>query len=168
MPSSIAVDRRAAPRTQAHTGGGRYYRRFGPIERVMHALLMLTFIGCALTGVPLLFADHDWAGTLVALMGGFRGAALIHRICAAIMTVIFVGGYATQWGSLVVAPILYGVPMLLPSAVQAWRIVIYGAALILVLVLKPEGFVTRRFVVKLERTLSARRRRRNTLLKEEL
>jgi branched-chain amino acid transport system permease protein len=78
------------------------------------------------------------------------------------MTVIFVGGYATQWGSLIVAPILYGLPMLLPSAVQAWRIVIYGAALILVLVLKPEGFVTRRFVVKLERTLSVRRRRRNT------
>jgi cytochrome b subunit of formate dehydrogenase len=91
MPSSIAVDSRAAVRTQAHTGGGRYYRRFGPIERVMHALLMLTFIGCALTGVPLLFADHDWAGSLVALMGGFRGAGLIHRICAAIMTVVFVG-----------------------------------------------------------------------------
>jgi cytochrome b subunit of formate dehydrogenase len=69
----------------------RYYRRFGPIERVMHALLMLTFIGCALTGVPLLFADHDWAGALVAMMGGFEGAALIHRICAAIMTVVFVG-----------------------------------------------------------------------------
>jgi branched-chain amino acid transport system permease protein len=84
------------------------------------------------------------------------------------MTVIFVGGYATQWGSLVVAPILYGVPMLLPSAVQAWRIVIYGVALILVLVLKPEGFVTRRFVVNVERTLSARRRRRDINPKEEL
>jgi cytochrome b subunit of formate dehydrogenase len=91
MPSSIAIDSRAEARAQAHTGGGRYYRRFGPIERVMHALLMLTFIGCALTGVPLLFADHEWAGTLVGLMGGFRGAALIHRICAALMTVVFVG-----------------------------------------------------------------------------
>jgi len=85
------------------------------------------------------------------------------------MTVIFVGGYATQWGSLVVAPILYGVPLLFPAAVQSWRIVIYGAALILVLVLKPEGFLTRRFVVKLERTLSARRRGRDSIpQKEEL
>ena len=74
----------------AHAGG-QYYRRFGPIERVMHVFLMLTFIGCALTGVPLLFADHAWASGLVKLMGGFRGAALIHRICAAIMTVVFVG-----------------------------------------------------------------------------
>jgi cytochrome b subunit of formate dehydrogenase len=70
---------------------GRYYRRFGPTERVMHAFLMLTFIGCAITGVPLLFADHDWATTLVNLLGGYQGAALIHRICGGIMTVVFVG-----------------------------------------------------------------------------
>jgi branched-chain amino acid transport system permease protein len=84
------------------------------------------------------------------------------------MTAIFVGGYATQWGALVAAPLFYGLPLLLPPAVQAWRVVIYGTALILVLVLKPEGFVTRRFVVNMERTLSARRRRRNTIPKEEL
>jgi cytochrome b subunit of formate dehydrogenase len=77
-----------AARTMA---SGRYYRRFGPIERVMHALLMLTFIGCALTGVPLLFADHTWAAGFVTLMGGFKAAALVHRICAALMTVVFVG-----------------------------------------------------------------------------
>lgn len=89
MTGSIAMDSGNHGHAPAH--GGRYYRRFGPIERVMHALLMLTFIGCALTGVPLLFADHDWAATLVGLMGGFQAAALIHRICAAIMTVVFIG-----------------------------------------------------------------------------
>jgi cytochrome b subunit of formate dehydrogenase len=68
----------------------RYYRRFGPIERVMHAVLMLTFIGCAITGVPLLFADHAWAPAFVKLIGGFEAAALIHRICAVIMIVGFV------------------------------------------------------------------------------
>ena len=44
------------------------------------------------------------------------------------MTIIFVGGYATQWGTVVLAPILYGVPLLFPPAIQEWRIVIYGAA----------------------------------------
>lgn len=72
------------------------------------------------------------------------------------MTVIFVGGYATQWGTVVAAPILYGLPLLFPSAIASWRIVIYGVLLILVLVLKPEGFVTRRFVLSLETSLSAR------------
>jgi cytochrome b subunit of formate dehydrogenase len=88
MPNSIAMDT-PMPAAATHASG-RHYRRFGPIERVMHAFLMLTFIGCALTGVPLLFADHVWAVFLVKLLGGFEGAALIHRICAAIMTVVFV------------------------------------------------------------------------------
>jgi branched-chain amino acid transport system permease protein len=77
------------------------------------------------------------------------------------MTIIFVGGYATQWGALILAPILYGIPLFFPSAIQEWRIVIYGAMLILVLVLKPEGFVTRRFVCSIESFLSGNRRKRN-------
>ena len=66
------------------------------------------------------------------------------------------------------APILYGVPLLLPPAVQEWRIVIYGAALVLVLVLKPEGFITRRFVVSIESFLSGTRKKRNTLSREDI
>jgi len=84
------------------------------------------------------------------------------------MTVIFVGGYATPWGTVVLAPILYGVPLLFPSWLQEWRIVIYGAVLVIVLVLKPEGFITRRFVVTMESFLSGSRKKRNILSKEEL
>ena len=73
------------------------------------------------------------------------------------MTVIFVGGYATQWGTVVAAPILYGFPLFFPPEVQSWRIVIYGAILILVLVLKPEGFITRKFVHSIETALSRKR-----------
>jgi branched-chain amino acid transport system permease protein len=75
------------------------------------------------------------------------------------MTVIFVGGYATMWGTVLAAPALYGLSLILPPEVASWRIVIYGAILIAVLVLKPEGFITRRLVYKLETTLSRRRKR---------
>ncbi len=89
MPNSLTMENTmSAARPHA---SNRHYRRFGPIEIVMHAFMMISFIGLALTGVPLLFADHTWAGGLVTLMGGFRGAALIHRISAVIMTVLFVG-----------------------------------------------------------------------------
>jgi branched-chain amino acid transport system permease protein len=84
------------------------------------------------------------------------------------MTIIFVGGYATPWGTVVLAPILYGVPLLFPSWLQEWRIVIYGAVLVIVLVLKPEGFITRRFVVTMESFLSGNRKKRNILSKEGL
>ncbi|HTZ52962.1 MAG TPA: branched-chain amino acid ABC transporter permease, partial [Spirochaetia bacterium] len=84
------------------------------------------------------------------------------------MTIIFVGGYATPWGTVILAPILYGVPLLFPSWLQEWRIVIYGAVLVIVLVLKPEGFITRRFVVTIESFLSGdRKRRENPASKED-
>jgi len=73
-----------------HAAGQRHYRRFSPVEQVMHVFLMISFIGLALSGIPLLFADQGWAQVLVKLMGGFVGAALIHRISAAIMLFLFV------------------------------------------------------------------------------
>jgi len=64
---------------------GRFYRRFKPYQRLMHAILMFTFIGCSLSGLPLLFPYTGWAEGLVRLFGGFEGAALVHRVCAALM-----------------------------------------------------------------------------------
>ena len=78
-----------------------------------------------------------------------------------LMTVIFVGGYATLWGVVLAAPVLYGVPLLFPPEIASWRIVIYGVLLVLVLVLKPEGFITPRFVYTIETFLSRGRRKRN-------
>ncbi len=82
----------AGPGVQAGGNGHtqRYVRRFTPAERVLHAFLMLTFVGCALSGLPLIFADRPWAATLARILGGFEGAGLIHRICAAVMIVVFV------------------------------------------------------------------------------
>jgi branched-chain amino acid transport system permease protein len=77
------------------------------------------------------------------------------------MTIIFVGGYATMWGTVVAAPALYGLSLLLPPQVASWRIVIYAAILIAVLVFKPEGFITRRLAVTVERLLSSKRKKLN-------
>jgi len=61
---------------------GRYVARFDPFDRFLHFLLMVTFLGLALTGLPLLFSTHAWAAVLSRLLGGFRGAALFHRAFA--------------------------------------------------------------------------------------
>ncbi|MCC7327657.1 MAG: hypothetical protein IT521_12745 [Burkholderiales bacterium] len=82
-----------ATATATTAGGGtaqRYYRRFTPAQRVLHALLMLSFLGCALTGLPLIFADRPWAAALARTLGGFESAGVIHRICAFVMIVVFV------------------------------------------------------------------------------
>jgi cytochrome b subunit of formate dehydrogenase len=78
----------AAPINPARPG--RWYQRFTIAERVLHALLMLTFVGCALSGLPLIFADRSWAVTLARILGGFQGAGLIHRVCAVLMIGVFV------------------------------------------------------------------------------
>ncbi len=96
MPSTISAAPavRAAAVQPQQGAAQRYYLRFEPTERVMHVVLMLTFIGCALTGVPLLFADEPWARAFVRVLGGFRAAGMIHRVCAALMIVVFVGHVA--------------------------------------------------------------------------
>jgi cytochrome b subunit of formate dehydrogenase len=85
-----AAAAQAAPRDLA----SRYYVRFDRIDRTMHAFLMITFIGCALTGIPLLVADQAWAQKLAQLLGGIRVAGVVHRICAAVMIVVFVAHVA--------------------------------------------------------------------------
>jgi cytochrome b subunit of formate dehydrogenase len=91
MPSSIGVPIEQAPaRPNVQVHGGRQYRRFGRLERVLHAGLMFSFIGCALSGLPLTFPYAGWAQVLANLMGGFEGAALVHRACAVLMAIVFV------------------------------------------------------------------------------
>lgn len=87
---AIATDTPTGAEVHARGVPHRYYRRFSPVERVQHALLMITFVGCALSGLPLIFSDRPWAATLARLLGGFESAGLIHRICAAVMIIVFV------------------------------------------------------------------------------
>jgi branched-chain amino acid transport system permease protein len=74
------------------------------------------------------------------------------------MTILFVGGYTTIWGVLLAAPILWGFPLILPEALQSWNIVIYGVLLIVVLVIKPEGVITRPMIKKIESLLSRKKK----------
>jgi cytochrome b subunit of formate dehydrogenase len=66
-----------------------HYLRFDRADRVMHALLMTTFLGCAFTGLPLLFSHEAWAGRLARLFGGFYSAGLLHRTFASVMICVF-------------------------------------------------------------------------------
>ncbi len=69
---------------------GRYLVRFDPFDRFLHVLLMVTFLGLSLTGLPLLFAEHDWAARLARAVGGYRMAATLHRTFAAGLILCFV------------------------------------------------------------------------------
>ncbi len=60
------------------------YWRFSVFHRFIHLVMMITFIGLALTGFPLKYPGAFWAKGLIFLWGGVKGAGLLHRWCAGI------------------------------------------------------------------------------------
>lgn len=113
--------------------------------------LLLQLAGSTIAGI----AGVLYAFTMRGLFPGFFS----FRYIGILMTILFVGGYTTPWGPFLVAPVLWGVPLLLPESLQSWRIVIYATLLVLVLMIRPEGLVTRRMVRRLEYSLSNIRNR---------
>ena len=66
------------------------YQRFSRLNRVLHALMIVSFIALALTGMSLKFSYTSWAAFLSRRLGGFETAGFIHRAAATVMFGIFV------------------------------------------------------------------------------
>ncbi len=60
------------------------YRRFKPLHSFLHVLVIISFLGLALTGMTLKFSYLGWAQWISEAMGGFESAGFIHRVCAII------------------------------------------------------------------------------------
>ena len=65
------------------------YRRFDAFDRSLHVALMVSFLGLAVSGLPLLFSESAWASRLAHALGGFQAAGMIHRISAVILMGVF-------------------------------------------------------------------------------
>ena len=68
---------------------GKEYLRFDSLPRRLHILVIISFIGLALTGMTLKFSYLGWAQWLSHVLGGFESAGYIHRICALITFLYF-------------------------------------------------------------------------------
>jgi len=60
------------------------YRRFPALYRRLHIMVIVSFLGLAVTGMTLKFSYLPWASWLAHALGGFESAGYIHRICAVI------------------------------------------------------------------------------------
>jgi cytochrome b subunit of formate dehydrogenase len=70
-------------------GRGPYLWRFSPLERVLHLMVIVSFFGLVVTGIPLHFSHEPWAEVLIRLHGGVEAAGIIHRVCALITFAYF-------------------------------------------------------------------------------
>ncbi|HML17576.1 MAG TPA: cytochrome b/b6 domain-containing protein [Bryobacteraceae bacterium] len=67
----------------------RNYVRFSLAQRYLHGIFVLTFLGLALTGLPLRFSHAGWALKFAGAVGGFGTILFFHKTSAAIMSVAF-------------------------------------------------------------------------------
>ncbi|OPY74147.1 MAG: hypothetical protein A4E62_00003 [Syntrophorhabdus sp. PtaU1.Bin002] len=56
--------------------------RLNHFHRIMHAIVMISFLELAFTGLPLKYSDRSWAHYFVDFMGGFQRAGYNHRLFA--------------------------------------------------------------------------------------
>ena len=84
--------RRGAPPKHAHASTA--IRRFSTLNRVNHALVIITFFGLTATGIPLVFSHQPWARSIAELVGGVHAAGLLHRVFATMLVINFVLHFA--------------------------------------------------------------------------
>ncbi len=70
--------------------GEKQFLRFKRLNRVLHVVMIVSFLSLALTGMTLKFAYTGWAAFLSRLFGGFESAGYIHRLAAVAMIGIFI------------------------------------------------------------------------------
>jgi cytochrome b subunit of formate dehydrogenase len=66
------------------------FQRFTRLERTLHALMIVSFIALAVTGMTLKFSYTSWAAFISRRLGGFESAGFIHRAAASLMFGVFV------------------------------------------------------------------------------
>lgn len=113
------------------TSGARHIVRFKPYQRAMHFVLFTSFLGLAATGLPLMFSDRPWAGTLARGLGGIQMAGVLHRIFAVMLLALFAGHLAELAWRLTRRKehgLLWGPTSMIPQphdAVQIWQHVLW-------------------------------------------
>jgi cytochrome b subunit of formate dehydrogenase/mono/diheme cytochrome c family protein len=80
--------------TQTETVQKKEYVRFAATQRFEHIILLVTFTGLALTGLPQKYGEQPWAQWMVQAMGGIESVRVIHRFLATLLMAeaIFHGG----------------------------------------------------------------------------
>ena len=68
---------------------GKVYRRFPKLYRQLHIMVIVSFLGLAITGMTLKFSYLGWAQGISGVLGGFESAGYIHRVCAVITFAYF-------------------------------------------------------------------------------
>ncbi|MBU2503209.1 cytochrome c3 family protein [bacterium] len=68
--------------------GQKQFRRFNRLQRMIHGMVIVSFLTLAVTGMTLKFSYEPWAQWLAHVLGGFQSAGTLHRM-GAILTFFY-------------------------------------------------------------------------------
>jgi cytochrome b subunit of formate dehydrogenase len=88
------------PEPAEDTIGDPAFFRMYRMERIQHALLMLSFTVLVWTGFALIYPDHWWARPLVAWEGNWPVRATVHRIAGVVLILTSVSHVVSLMASL--------------------------------------------------------------------
>jgi cytochrome b subunit of formate dehydrogenase len=71
------------------SAGGPYYFRLNLYHRILHGMVITSFLGLAMTGLPLKFADRPWGRWLSLALGGPFTTGYLHRFFAIVTFTYF-------------------------------------------------------------------------------
>jgi cytochrome b subunit of formate dehydrogenase len=110
---------------------GRYYFRLNLYHRILHGMVVVSFLGLALTGLPLRYAETRWGLALSWLLGGPGTTRYLHRVFALVQLLqhlrYFVGlgprprfGRWTYWEKFDYWAVFWGVAIIGASGLLLW------------------------------------------------
>jgi len=77
------------PAVPANAPAPPYFWRIDLLHRILHGVLMASFLGLAATGLPIKFNWAPWAATLAHAVAGFGTILFLHKFFAAVLTLCF-------------------------------------------------------------------------------
>jgi cytochrome b subunit of formate dehydrogenase len=89
LPRALQMRKQHVGTDAAAEEQGPQYQRFTRLNRILHIVMIISFINLALTGMSLKFSNTGWAKFLSHLFGGFESAGYIHRLAGVAMFGIF-------------------------------------------------------------------------------
>jgi len=78
-----------------HSPQERYYERHRLFHRILHGIVIMSFLLLAATGLPLRYSTTSWGHFIMRLCGGFDNAGYLHRFGA----ILTFGYFFTHVGS---------------------------------------------------------------------
>lgn len=140
-----------------HRIDGSYIGRAA--ETLYYSRDLGTALGVSISRISVLLqviagAISGLAGAIYAFqVGSVFPSAFGFSLLLSLCCYLFVGGTFTMWGVVVSVPLLWGMGIILPNEISKWRDLMFGVILVVTLILRPEGAITKETISKIHRLI---------------